>query len=159
MPGGPRTEAAPASNRDIAKSLEFYDRIASAQRAGKSVAIPSAERPTGVFARFKSVRETAVPANYALMMAQEQLKSSVIRKHGTWGWRQLLSRVPELRSLPELHRDALRASSRPLSDLADAADLKGKISAAYHDVDEIARAAKTPDQQSQPRGGSGSRPQ
>lgn len=142
MPGGPRTEAAPASNRDIAKSLEFYDRIASAQRAGKSVAIPSAERPTGVFARFKSVRETAVPADYALMMAQEQLKSSVIRKHGTWGWRQLLSRVPELRSLPELHRDALRASSRPLSDLADAADLKGKISAAYHDVDEIARAAK-----------------
>ncbi|MFN5699543.1 MAG: hypothetical protein ACK47V_02735 [Betaproteobacteria bacterium] len=142
MPGDNRTEAAPASNRDIAKSLEFYERIASAQRAGKSVAIPSSERPTGVFARFKSVRETAVPADYALMMAQEQLRSSVIRKHGTWGWRQLLSRVPELRALPELHRDALRASSRPLSDLADAAELRAKISTAYHDVDEIARAAK-----------------
>ena len=141
MPPPGRISATPP-NPDIAKSLEFYDRIATAQRTGKPVAIPSTERPSGPFARFKSIRSENISTDSAFMLAQEQLKSNVVSKHGQWGWKQLVSRVPELRSLPELHRDALHAGTRPLSDLADADALKTKISEAYRDVDQLAQQIK-----------------
>lgn len=141
MPSPDRTSSA-APSPDIAKSLELYDRIATAQRTGKAVAIPSTERPTGPFARFKSIRDNHVSTDHALMLAQEQLKTSVVRKHGQWGWKQLVGRVPELRTLPELHLEALRAGTKPLSDLGDADDLKHKISDAYRDVDHLAQQIK-----------------